>query len=302
MPPPGRPTGMRSVTIIPALLLLSLLVLLAGCSSGTASRSANSSAGAAAAAPGSAKSIAGQGLGQGPGQGQATTARVANASAINYTAELTVRVARVSDATDAAAQIAASAGGYVSNETTSSGSAATADIQLKIPVSGYPAALSRLAGLGTRVSLSQQAQDLTEQVADVNSQVSSAEAAIVQLRALLSHAGSVGDLLTVQNQINSEESSLESIEAQQRALRNETSYATVTVTILGPKAKPVVTAHKGRPPTLARGLSVGWHGLRVTVDWTLALLGALAPFLAVAAVALFAGYRARRWLLRRRAA
>jgi len=293
---------MRSVTIIPALLLLSLLVLLAGCSSGTASRSANSSAGAAAAAPGSAKSIAGQGLGQGPGQGQATTARVANASAINYTAELTVRVARVSDATDAAAQIAASAGGYVSNETTSSGSAATADIQLKIPVSGYPAALSRLAGLGTRVSLSQQAQDLTEQVADVNSQVSSAEAAIVQLRALLSHAGSVGDLLTVQNQINSEESSLESIEAQQRALRNETSYATVTVTILGPKAKPVVTAHKGRPPTLARGLSVGWHGLRVTVDWTLALLGALAPFLAVAAVALFAGYRARRWLLRRRAA
>ncbi len=294
---------MRSVTIIPALLLLSLLVLLAGCSSGTASRSANSSAGAAAA-PGSAKSIAGQdlGQGQGPGQGQATTARVANASAINYTAELTVRVARVSDATDAAAQIAASAGGYVSNETTSSGSAATADIQLKIPVSGYPAALSRLAGLGTRVSLSQQAQDLTEQVADVNSQVSSAEAAIVQLRALLSHAGSVGDLLTVQNQINSEESSLESIEAQQRALRNETSYATVTVTILGPKAKPVVTAHKGRPPTLARGLSVGWHGLRVTVDWTLALLGALAPFLAVAAVALFAGYRARRWLLRRRAA
>lgn len=297
---------MRSAKTIPASLLLSLLVLLAGCS-GTASQSAGTSAGGAAAAPareaapsaanapGSANSAA--------GQGQAINARVANASAINYTAELTVRVARVSDATDAAAQIAASAGGYVSNETTSSGSAATADIQLKIPVSGYPAALSRLAGLGTRVSLSQQAQDLTEQVADVNSQVSSDEAAIVQLRALLSHAGSVGDLLTVQNQINSEESNLESIEAQQRALRDEVSYATVTVTILGPKAKPVVAAHKGsRPPNLARGLSVGWHGLRVTVDWTLALLGALAPFLAVAAVALFAGYRARRWLLRRRAA
>jgi len=305
---------MRSVKTIPALILLSLLVLVAGCS-GAASQSAGSSssfgssAGGAAAAPvgpaneaipsAADNSRAAKSAG---GQGQAATARLANASAINYTAELTVRVARVSDATDAAAHIAGAAGGYVSDETTSSGPAATADIQLKIPVSVYQVTLSSLAGLGTRLSLSQQAQNLTEQVADVNSQVTSDEAAIVQLRALLSHAGSVGDLLTVQNQINSAESSLESIEAQQRALSNETNYATVTMTILGPKAKPVVTSHGSRPPNLARGLSVGWHGLRVTVDWTLALLGAAAPFLAIVAVALFTGYRARRWLLRRRAA
>lgn len=309
---------MRSVKTIPALILLSLLALVAGCS-GAASQSASSSgssssfgssAGNAATAPqGAAKeaipsaaSNAGAAKSAG-GQGQTVTARLANAGAINYTAQLTVRVAQVSDATDAAARIAGAAGGYVAEETTSSGSSATADIQLKIPVSVYQVTLSSLAGLGTRLSLSQQAQDLTEQVADVNSQVTSDEAAIVQLRALLSHAGSVGDLLTVQNQINSAESSLESIEAQQRALSNETNYATVTMTILGPKAKPVVTPHKGsRPPNLVRGLSVGWHGLRVTVDWTLALLGAVAPFLAIVAVALFAGYRARRWLLRRRAA
>lgn len=302
---------MRSVKTIPALILLSLLVLVAGCS-GAASQSAGSSgssAGNAAAAPvGTANEAIPSGANDSrsaksaAGQGQTATARLANASAINYTAELTVRVARVSDATDAAAHIAGAAGGYVSDETTSAGSAATADIQLKIPVSVYQVTLSSLAGLGTRLSLSQQAQNLTEQVADVNSQVTSDEAAIVQLRALLSHAGSVGDLLTVQNQINSAESSLESIEAQQRALSNETNYATVTMTILGPKAKPVVTHNGSRPPNLARGLSVGWHGLRVTVDWTLALLGAVAPFLAIVAVALFAGYRARRWLLRRRAA
>ena len=188
-----------------------------------------------------------------PGAG--TTARLAPASSIIYTAQLTVRAGDVSSAAAQAAQIAEGAGGYVSSETASVNpdhpSEATASVQLKIPVASYPGTLSQLASrLGTQLALQQQAQDVTQQVADVNSQVASDEAAIAQLRALLSHAGSVGDLLSVQNQINEEESSLESMQAQQRALSHETSYATVTLTLLGPKAKPLVHRQKA-PPTLA---------------------------------------------------
>ena len=135
----------------------------------------------------------------------------------------------------------------------------------------------------------------------MNSQVASDQAAIAQLRALLSHAGSVGDLLSVQNQINQEESSLESMQAQQRALSHETSYATVTLTLLGPKAKPVVHRQKA-PPTLAGGFGAGWHALRITVSWTLAFLGAIAPFAVVLAFAGYVIYRGRRWLIRRRPA
>ena len=124
---------------------------------------------------------------------------------------------------------------------------------------------------------------------------------IAQLRSLLSHAGSVGDLLSVQNQINSEEASLESMQAQQRALSHQTSYATVTLTILGPKAKPVLHRPKA-PPTLAGGFTAGWHALRVAVSWTLAFLGAIAPFAVVLAVAGYLVYRGRRWLGRRRPA
>ena len=291
---------------IALVLLAGGTVLVAGCSGASSSGPTTSAAGHAAAGPGAA-----QGLAPGAnvpsaasGNSSGVTARVAPAVSIIYTAELTVRVPDVGSAATSATQITQAAGGYVSSETASSGSGATADIQLKIPVSAYPATLNQLAGLGTRLSLQRQAQDVTGQVADVNSQVTSDQAAIVQLRALLSHAGSVGDLLTVQSQINSEESTLESIESQQRALDAETSYATVTLTILGPKAKPApVIHHKPKPPPgLAGGLSAGWSALRITVDWTLALFGAAAPFLAVAAVALFAAYRGRRWVLRRRAA
>jgi hypothetical protein len=262
---------------------------------------------AAAAAPGIGALPSGAARSaSGPSANAGTTAQLAPAGDIIYTAQLTVRAANVGSAAARATQITEGVGGYVSNETTSADpdhpSEATATVQLKIPVASYPATLGQLAGgLGTQLSLQEQAQDVTQQVADVNSQVASDQAAIVQLRVLLAHAGSVNDLLNVQDQINNEESTLEAMQAQQRALSHETSYATVTLTILGPKAKPVVHRPKA-PPSLAGGLGAGWHALRVTLSWTLAFLGAVAPFVAIAVIAGYAIYRARRWMLRRKPA
>ena len=296
-------------------------IFLGGCSAGSSSSSASSgssvSSGLSAeagsgptAAPApmgspAGRAAAGSAAAQ-PQNGTGTTARLAPGSDIIYTAQLTVRAGSVSSAAAKAAQITESVGGYVSNETTSANpdhpSEATASVQLKIPVAAYQATLGQLAGgLGTRLSLQQQAQDVTEQVADVNSQVTSDQDAIVQLRALLVRAGSVSDLLSVQDQINVEESSLESMQAQQRALDHEVTYATLALTILGPQAKAPVY-HPKTPPSLASGLSAGWRALRVATSWTLALLGAVAPFAVVAALAVFVIYRVRRWVIRRRSA
>jgi len=307
--------------VVAGLMIGSVLLgggtFLAGCSASSNSAASSSEAAAPAAgrvaaptadggapakagAPGSAFGSSGAHGGTG------TTARLAPASSIIYTAQLTVRAGDVSSAAAQAAQIADGAGGYVSSETAKIDpdhpSEATASVQLKIPVMAYAATLGQLGHrLGTQLALQQQAQDVTQQVADVDSQVASDQAAIAQLRALLSHAGSVGDLLSVQNQINQEESNLESIQAQQRALSRETTYATVTLTILGPKAKPVLHRPKP-PPTLAGGFTAGWHALRVAVSWTLAFLGAIAPFAVVLTVAGYVVYRGRRWLARRRPA
>ena len=313
----GRTRHGAAAGLIICSVLLGGGLFLAGCSAASSSNAAGSSDAAAKAASGqpasgqiavpsaiaSAGSAAGRSVPGGQG-GTGTTARLAPAGNIIYTAQLTVRAGNVTSAVAQATQIAESVGGYVSNETASANpdhpSEATASVRLKIPVASYPATLGQLAGrLGTQLSLQQQAQDVTQQVADVNSQVTSDEAAIAQLRALLSHAGSVGDLLSVQNQINNEESSLESMQAQRRVLSHETSYATVTITLLGPKAKPLVH-HPKTPPSLAGGFGAGWHALRVTVAWTLAFLGAIAPFAAILAIAGYVIYRGRRWVIRRR--
>jgi hypothetical protein len=281
------------------------MAALAGCSGSGASSASGSASGGAVAAPAAVPAFGPNATGA-PGAGQAVAATKLRPSGqqLIYTAQLTVRARNVSDAVSRATAIAASAGGYVASEKASSDpnhpDRSTAIVQLKIPVAAYAATLAGLSGnaLGKQLSLQQQTQDVTQQVADTGSRVASDEAAIAQLRALLSRAGNVGDLLSVQNQINSEESDLEAMLAQQRVLNRETAYATVTVTIVGPKAVPKPVTSKPAPG-LSNGLSAGWHAFRTSLSWLLAVIGAIAPFAAVIALLGALGYWGRRRLTRR---
>ena len=201
-------------------LLGGACLLDAGCSAGSSSSSTSAGMAAPHAA---ARAAAGAGASQAGSFAENTSLTALPVSqSIIYTASVTVRTVHLTQAAARATQRARAAGGYVSSENTQLNRAhpdrSTVSLQLKIPVGAYQAALGALSTqLGARLALSQHAQDVTQTVADVTSRVTSAEAAISQLRSLLRHAGSVGSLLTVQNQINAEESGLESLLARQRA-------------------------------------------------------------------------------------
>jgi hypothetical protein len=279
-------------------------LLLAGCSSGGSGVSSMSAGSehAAVPAPASAPGTAAGVPGAAAKQAQ-LTALPAGQSVI-YTASLTVRASDIRAAAARAAQLASSAGGYVSGETAQFNHRHPADgtiaIQLKIPVARYQAALAALsAHLGTRLSLSQHAQDVTQTVADVTSRVASAQAAIAQLRRLLARAGTVSSLLMVQDQINAQESNLEALQSQQRVLAHETTYGTVSVLLVSRQPPPAA-----RPVKLAggftAGLAAGWHALRQVTSWLLTGVGVLLPFLLFVIAAVYAALRGRRWLAQRR--
>jgi hypothetical protein len=221
---------------------------------------------------------------------------------IIYTAHLAVRAKDVAAAAAKATSIATAAGGYVSNqqETIPPGRHQVPEVslELKIPVAAYTTTLTNLsAQLGRRISFGQHAQDVTQQVADVNSRVTSAVAAIKQLRALLSKAGTVSALLSVQEEINSQEANLEALLAQQRSLAHQTSYATISVTVIGQHTARV-KKHAKIPGFLA-GLRGGWHALVLVVGWALTALGSALP-LGILVVALGVAFVTWRRLARRR--
>jgi hypothetical protein len=294
---------MRAVMLITSAALSGSGLLLAGCSAGTTGSSATASGGSVAGSA-AGGSIAAPSEQSAPGSlAGAKTARLVTGQAIIRTASLTLRVRSVTATAQQVTSLAAAAGGYVSSEQDSISKTpgrSTVTLELKIPEAAYPGVLGKLsATFGRPVSASQHAQDVTGQVADVSSRVASAQDAIKQLRALLKRAGTVSGLLSVQNEINAQEASLEALQSQQRALARETSYATVTMYLLSQHHHAV--AHRGgKHHGFVAGLAAGWHGLRVATSWLLTVAGALLPFLAVLAVLAAVGwlglrrYRARR--------
>ena len=294
-----------------AVLISGCLLLLLSACSGTSSSDSAASFGAAAAAGGTVhEGVAQPASANAPGSNlrqagppAVQTARLTPASqSIIYTASLTVRASNVAAVAKRVIGIVVAAGGYTADEQATSvtpGQAGrTVSLTLKIPVASYESVLAELSSpaLGKQIAMQQQATDVTQQVADVDSLVTSQQDAIAALQGLLKHAASVSGLLSVQRQISTDESRLNSLLAQQRALDHETTYATVTMNLMSPQravrhAKP--TRHG-----FAAGLTAGWRAFRHATVWVLTAVGAALPFLIVIVVLAGIGLAGRRRIVR----
>ncbi len=305
------PSRARRAAAWTLLLTVGACLLAAGCSSGGASAggiSAGSGA-APAALPGRVPGVSAANAAGSAGTGASTgltAVPLPGGQSVIFTATLSLRATDIQATVARATQLAQAAGGYVSGEhasmTQSRHSKAMVSLQFKVPAADYQSTLSALSALGAKRSETQQAQDVTGTVADVNSRVASAQAAIAQLRRLLSRAGTVGGLLSVQEQINQEEASLEALQSQQRALARETTYATISMTVTGPPPpRPHHHPHQAVAGFLG-GLAAGWRALRVVVAGLLTAAGAVLPFAIPLGLAALAAVATRRWLGRRRSA
>jgi Flp pilus assembly protein TadB len=152
-----------------------------------------------------------------------------------------------------------------------------------VPSDKYADVLEQLTRqVGTKLSLQQEAEDVTEQVADVNSRVKSAQATLQTFRKLLDRAQSLGEILNVEQEITKRESDLESLQARQKSLAQQTRYATVTLQLETPSEQPKAPtpADKG----FTGGLKAGWHVFLVVLSVAAVGLGWSLPFLVVAVV------------------
>ena len=196
--------------------------------------------------------------------------------ALVYIADLAVRVDDVDDAVSRTEQVTATAGGTVANaertgETTATG---TARLVLRVPPDQFWPVIRSLEDLGMRVQLTQSSQDVTAEVADVESRVTSARRVIETFRSRLDQATTITDILALETEIARREAELEALEARQRALDDSVDLSTVTVTFTA-DAEPLPA--DGNLGFLA-GLEAGWRGLQSATAVALTIIGGLLPF------------------------
>lgn len=196
------------------------------------------------------------------------------------TAELTVEVDDLDEAGDAAAEIAAGAGGYVAGEDTDRGDRASSRLTLKVEPEQFEAVLDELAALGDLRTQEITTDDVTEAVVDLESRIATAEASVDRLRALTEEAGSVPDLVALESELLERETTLEQLRGELRTLEDLVAFATVEVTLTTEDGGPVVEEDDDRDlPTYLGGLEAGWDVLVAIVAAALAVLGFFTPFL-----------------------
>ncbi|MEE2053967.1 DUF4349 domain-containing protein [Nocardiopsis tropica] len=214
-----------------------------------------------------------------------------------HTADLTVRVDDVSEASELAKELTIGAGGYVASESlsTPAGGTPEGNLTLRVPNDGYEGALEALGELGDRSNLERSVEDVTEEVADVESRIASSEASLETLRGYLEEARDVDDLLRVESEIQTRQSELEAFQARLETLTNQTSYSTVHLRLTPPETYLEEPSEEGIG--FLGGLERGWRALVALGGGVAVAVGWLLPFLVAAAV-LGAGpvwwYRSRR--------
>lgn len=240
-----------------------------------------------------------------PKQGRVTTStsgRVLQPDrSIVYRGQVTVRVKDVGAATDAAERLVTGVDGVVFAESTKNGSgkgsSSSAHLTLRVPPSDFRRVLGGLAALGTPVSQSQTADDVTSQVVDTTSRLTTQRRSVERVRVLLGQAKTIGQVVQVESELSRREADLESLEAQLAQLKDVSDLASIEADLLG-RTAAVAPIHKGRSGFLA-GLRSGWDAVAAIGLVALTATGAALPFLVLLAVLGLPAWRLIRSLRRR---
>ncbi|GCB45260.1 DUF4349 domain-containing protein [Streptomyces sp. NL15-2K] len=293
----------RSVRPVQALagILLAAALALTGCSGGADSDSGGDSSlaqsGAKEAAPGAAADS-----GNGASGAKATAPPKLTASHIIRTASLTVQVKDVPKALDAARSTTENAGGYVGDESTTrdeEGRERTR-VVLRVPVDEYDEVLTDLQGAGKLLERTAKAQDVTDQVVDVDSRIKSQRASVARVRELMDQATKLSDVVTLEGELSRREADLEALLAQQASLKDRTSLATITLSLSETPVKKA--AQEDDDPGFVDAVAGGWDAFVTMLRWIVVVLGAVLPFAAVIALIVLVWLRIVRPRLPRRPA
>ncbi len=168
-------------------------------------------------------------------------------------------------------------------------------IVVKVPPAAVDRLLSGLDETGTVRSINQSAQDVTDQLVDLDVRIRNARESVANVREFMERSENLNDLVALEAELTRRQTDLERLEAQQRNLSDRVALSTITIEIVPPAAIPEpepVPEDEG----LAGALRDGWDAFTDAAYAVVYVLAALLPFLVTGGIVLGVVW----WLSRRR--
>ncbi|HET6966625.1 MAG TPA: DUF4349 domain-containing protein [Ornithinibacter sp.] len=289
---PARPA--RRLTTAAAALALAATAL-AGCSAGEDSSASDSAGGSVtqsedravggddAGAPGTAS---GGGAPAKVGEAAGAVAPAVFDRKLSRRADISITVEDVDAAASRVRSIAASAKGIVLAEAISSepdlpDQGGFSTITISVPTDALDATLDELAKLGTVHSRNTSTDDVTAQYIDTESRVETMQASVERVRALMSQATKLADIVALEAELSRRQADLEATQTQLAALEDAVALAPVEVRL---STDADVLEEAEDDTGFLAGLTAGWAAFTASVAVVLTVLGALLPFAVLVAL------------------
>ena len=194
---------------------------------------------------------------------------------------------------------AASLGGGIASSTVDYGDPAVVNppnafaiLVVKVPPAAVEQLLGSLDDAGTVRSLEQSAQDVTDQLVDLEVRIANARRSVENVRRFMEQTTNLTELVSLEAELTRRQTELEQLEAQQRTLTDRVALSTITVELRPESALPVPDARGG----IRGAFADGWDAFVDVVRGLLIVVAVLAPFLVAGALlALATWWSWRRW-------
>ena len=210
---------------------------------------------------------------QSPSLAQAQIARVANLSI--YVGDIDASVEKIG-------AVARSEGGDVFSLDLAPG---TGTIEIRVPSQRFDAAMSALGRIGTMRGRSTAAEDLGGDITDSSAKLLNLRRTEADFLRIMDRAGSVAEILNVENQLSGVREQIETLEADLKTMRRRVTYATITTQL---EAEPV--AAPVHPQALAQLANAWRDDVAALGQFTVAIVALVlwvvvfAPYIAVPAL------------------
>jgi hypothetical protein len=204
--------------------------------------------------------------------------------------QLVVSVVDVAEAGDRATDVVEEAGGFLFSQDSDLEDDPEVRITFKVPSERFRPVLDRLGDIGRTLSRTSSAQDVTDQVVDLDGRLASAQASADRLRALIADAASTAEIIAVEKELEAREAEIESMQGRLRVLRDRADMATIEARFTAQEELEV----SSDLPGFLDGLRTGLVALLTGGLVVLTLAGFVLPFAPFAVAGRWGWVRYRR--------
>jgi len=196
------------------------------------------------------------------------------------TAQLSVQVPKgnFQSGFQQAVSIAGTFHGFVESSSQSQGDKSrSGTLLIRVPSENFDATMRALGGLGDIDSQSVSGQDVSSQFVDLEARLRTWEAQEAVFIRLMHKANSINQTLEIQRQLQDVQMQIEQIKGELHQLHDQTTLATIDVTIHEPGVVPVKPEPVSARPSLSEAWSKALNGLLGVAYTVVVGLGYLVP-------------------------